>query len=144
MTRQLREDRWLFWVSLVAFLVTWLIAGIAHAQEGLASWYGGGEPLSPYVATTVKGQSWQFNAELHEAAMWDVPLGTIVRVCRVDQSHRQGLKGKTGNPPCVVVRVTDRGPARRLGRIIDLTKGAFKEIADLREGIIRVSVEELR
>lgn len=30
---QLREDRWLFWVSLAAFLVVWLIANVAYAQE---------------------------------------------------------------------------------------------------------------
>jgi rare lipoprotein A len=39
--------------------------------------------------------------------------------------------------------VTDRGPAKRLyrlGRKIDLAKAAFNRIADLKQGIIPVSI----
>lgn len=43
----------------------------------------------------------------------------------------------------VVVKHNDFGPARKLyeqGRIIDLSKKSFSKIADLKKGIIRVSV----
>lgn len=42
-----------------------------------------------------------------------------------------------------IVRIEDRGPSRRLGREIDLSKSAFSEIADLEEGIIPVKLEVL-
>jgi len=42
------------------------------------------------------------------------------------------------------VRVTDRGPARRLDdRIIDLTRASFARIAPLEQGLVRVRVERL-
>jgi rare lipoprotein A len=68
------------------------------------------------------------------AAMWGVPFGTLVKVTNLDS-------GKS-----VVVRVNDRGPAKRLvrgGRIIDLTKEAFSRIAPLRKGLVPVEVTVL-
>ena len=63
------------------------------------------------------------------AAMWDVPFGTKVRVTNVE----------TGKSTVVVV--WDRGPARRLKRPIDLSKSAFKKIANLQKGLIHVIVK---
>lgn len=43
----------------------------------------------------------------------------------------------------VVVRVNDRGPARRLGRAIDLSEAAFAAIAtpaDIRRGTMKVRI----
>jgi rare lipoprotein A (peptidoglycan hydrolase) len=45
-----------------------------------------------------------------------------------------------------VVCHTDFGPNKKLwdkGRKVDLSKGAFSQIADLRKGIINVKVEAL-
>lgn len=50
------------------------------------------------------------------------------------------------NGKSVVVRLNDFGPNKKLhdkGRIIDLSKGAFEKIADLRVGVIKVRIEEL-
>lgn len=47
----------------------------------------------------------------------------------------------------VVVRHNDTGPAKRLakrGRVIDLSYGAFKKIADPKYGLAWVSVKEVR
>lgn len=64
--------------------------------------------------------------------MWDVPFGVQVKV--TNQTNGQS----------VIVRITDRGPARRLrGRVIDLTQGAFGLIAPLRQGLIPVVVERM-
>ena len=45
------------------------------------------------------------------------------------------------NGKSVTVRVTDRGGFTKLGRIIDLSKGAFSQIASTSKGIITVLVE---
>lgn len=103
-------------------------AGLETRRVGLASWYGGGEPLNSHVA-----MGHRFNPEALEAAMWNVPFGTLVRVTNVE------------NGRSIVVRITDRGPARRFRqkRAIDLTRGAFAEIAPLRQGLVPVVVEQL-
>ena len=68
------------------------------------------------------------------AAMWEVPFNQRVRVTNLD------------NGRSVVVRVNDRGPHKRFvaeGRIIDLTKQAFSQIASLDNGLIRIELELL-
>lgn len=50
------------------------------------------------------------------------------------------------NGKSVIVRLNDFGPAKKLhrkGRIIDLSKGAFLRIADLKKGVIKVAIEEI-
>ncbi len=94
---------------------------------GLASWYGGGERLNQRTASGNR-----VSPDAYEAAMWDVPFGTLVKV----------TSRETGKS--VIVRITDRGPARRYRRrIIDLSRRAFRELAPLRRGLIPVSVERL-
>ena len=103
-------------------------AGLQTRWVGLASWYGGGEPLNRRVA-----MGHRFDPEAPEAAMWDVPFGTLVKVTNAE------------NGRSIVVRITDRGPARwfRKRRAIDLTRRAFAEIAPLRQGLVPVVVERL-
>ena len=65
-------------------------------------------------------------------AAWGLPFGSLLEVTNLD------------NGKSVIVRVNDRGPAKRLvrrGRIIDLTKTAFSAIADNKNGLIDVRVE---
>lgn len=53
----------------------------------------------------------------------------------------------TDNGACVIVRNNDFGPNKRLynsGRIVDLSKGAFMKIANIKKGIVNVSVEEVK
>jgi rare lipoprotein A len=59
------------------------------------------------------------------------PLGSKLLVTNI----------KTGKN--VVVRVTDRINKRFTYKRIDLTKAAFKRIANLREGLVKVRVEPL-
>jgi rare lipoprotein A len=58
--------------------------------------------------------------------MWDVPFGTIVTVTLGNRS--------------VKVRVNDRGPAKRLGRAIDLSKAAFRKLTSLEAGLVKVKL----
>ena len=68
-------------------------------------------------------------------ASWDFPLGTSVRV----------TAGETQRTVQVVV--SDRGPARRIyerGVGIDLSRDAFKAIAPLSQGLVEVTVTEIK
>ncbi len=64
-----------------------------------------------------------FDCRRLTCATWRYPLGTWVRV---------SYQGRN-----VVCRVTDRGPAKRLHRDIDLSLAAFRKLADPRVGILR-------
>jgi rare lipoprotein A len=86
----------------------------------VASWYGGGEPLNELTASGEPFDSTGMNV-----AAWDYPFGTVLEV--------------TGNGRTVEVTVNDRGPARRLGRCLDLTKAAFGMLASTDEGLLTVS-----
>ncbi|MFH1868616.1 MAG: septal ring lytic transglycosylase RlpA family protein [Candidatus Omnitrophota bacterium] len=94
----------------------------------IASWYSEDDP--GILKTTANMEI--FNDKGLTCAMWDVPFGTMLEVTNLNN-------GKT-----VVVRVNDRGPAKRLvdeGRLIDLTKNAFSKIASLEDGLIFVKVQ---
>jgi len=83
-----------------------------------ASWYG-----ERYNGRkTASGEV--FDAGKLTAASWDYPLGTKLRV-------RNGSR-------FVVVRVNDRGPAKRLlkTRQLDLSKSAFSRLADPAAGLL--------
>ena len=73
----------------------------------------------------------RFNQRANTAAHRKLPFGTWVKVTNVNT-------GKS-----VSVRINDRGPFVR-GRIIDLTKSAFKAIANTRLGVVDVIVEVIR
>ncbi len=67
-------------------------------------------------------------------AMWNVPFNQKLRVTN------------TENGKSIIVRVNDRGPHKRFvqkGRVIDLTKSAFRRIAGTQKGLIHVQVEFL-
>lgn len=87
-------------------------------ESGVASYYGeahhgklmaNGKPFDQWAMT---------------AASWNYPLGTKVRVTNA--------AGES-----VFVTITDRGPAKRLNRVIDLSRAAFAKLAPLRQGLIR-------
>ena len=85
-----------------------------------ASWYGAECAGKP----TANGEL--FDPSAMTCAMWDVPFDTRVKV-------------QLG-PRFVVVRVNDRGPAKRLNRGIDLSEAAFSKLADTDAGLITVEL----
>ncbi len=98
-----------------------------NSVKGIASWYSESDPgIQLYTASGKRFDSTKF-----WAASWDYSFGTKLRVTNL----------KTGRS--VVVIVEDRGPAKRLGRKIDLTKRAFERIGKLAVGLIEVEIEEL-
>ncbi len=96
--------------------------------EGVASWYSQKDPgVRKNTANMEK-----FDDRENTCAMWDIPFNTMLKVTNC------------ANGRSVLVRVNDRGPAKRLarkGRIIDLSRSAFSRIAPLKNGLIQVKVE---
>ncbi|PIV38881.1 MAG: septal ring lytic transglycosylase RlpA family lipoprotein [Candidatus Omnitrophica bacterium CG02_land_8_20_14_3_00__42_8] len=92
---------------------------------GKASWYSQNDP--GILLTTANME--RFDDSELTCAMWDMPFNAILKVTNLE------------NGKSVIVRVNDRGPAKRLNRAIDLTKAAFSKIADLEKGLAEVSVE---
>ncbi len=98
--------------------------------KGIASWYS---QHDPGVLKTTASMA-VFNHNDFTCAMWDMPFGTKLRVTNLN------------NGKSVIVKVNDRGPAKRLvkrGRIVDLSKKAFSKIASLGKGLIKVEVSVL-
>ena len=115
-------------VSVVAVVLAVFFTGsVEGADTGIASFYGAGEPLNSHTAMNIP-----FDARLMECASWEHPLGAVLVVTSL----------RTGKS--VVVRVTDRGPARRLNRIVDLTRDAFSQIDELKLGLTRVRVNRIK
>ena len=125
--------------TFIIFLMIGIVANFSvveqagssfHVYKGMASWYSEEDP--GILETTANMEIFD-DTEL-ACAIWDLPFNTLLKVTNLKNGHH------------VTVRVNDRGPARRLvrqGRIIDLTKTAFQEIADLKQGLASVSVEIL-
>lgn len=94
------------------------------ARFGIASWYSESDP--GINRHTANGEI--FNDKLLTCASWDYAFGTYLEIKNLENGKK------------VICRVNDRGPSKRLDRIIDLTRTAFKKIASPRKGLIRVSV----
>lgn len=107
---------------ILAVAFVFLTASVPHAQAascGKASWYGVGHQGK------LMANGKPFNRHAMTAASWHYPLGTRVIVRNVQ------------NGRSVQVTITDRGPAKRLGRIIDLSESAFAKLAPTGQGIIK-------
>lgn len=99
-------------------------------QIGQASWYS---RQSPGIRKTTANMEVFDDTQL-TCAMWNVPFNQRLRITNME------------NGRSVEVRVNDRGPHKRLvrkGRVIDLSKAAFKKIASLKTGLITVKIEFL-
>lgn len=92
--------------------------------EGVASYYAD----EFHGKLTSNGET--FDMDGLTAAHRTFPFGTKVRVTNLE------------NNKSVIVRVNDRGPFKE-GRIIDLSRGAAKEIDLIRTGTARVKLEVL-
>ncbi|MGO3344324.1 MAG: septal ring lytic transglycosylase RlpA family protein [Marinomonas sp.] len=120
----------IFWVFLSLILTACSTGAITRAdsvgfeQSGQATYYA-----AKYQGRqTASGELFDQNA--NTAAHKRLPFGTKVKVTNV------------ANGKSVVVRINDRGPFVS-GRIIDLSKSAFKRIADTKHGVIDVDITVL-
>lgn len=74
--------------------------------------------------------SWFPSRHPLSAAHRTLPIGSLVKV-------------RMKNGSSVIVRVTDRGPFVK-GRVIDLSRDAFKKLASLGTGLIHVRLERVQ
>jgi rare lipoprotein A len=103
-------------LSLAVVLFSMAICSV-RAENGMASFYGGGRTASGEVTSPAE----------FTAAHRTLAFGTKVLVTNVSN-------GKT-----VIVRITDRGPFGR-GRIIDVSRAAARELDMIGSGTAIVSV----
>jgi rare lipoprotein A len=94
---------------------------------GTASWYSESDAF--INARTSNGEI--FNDKRITCASWNFPFNTRLKITNL------------ANGRSVICRVNDRGPAKRLGRIVDLTRSAFVKISGLNRGLLTVSVTPL-
>ncbi|MBC7472889.1 MAG: septal ring lytic transglycosylase RlpA family protein [Candidatus Sericytochromatia bacterium] len=98
-----------------------------NSQYGYASWYGPGFQGRP----TSSGEAYDMNK--FTAAHRTFPLGTPLLVTNMS----------TGRS--VMVRVNDRGPyADTAHRVIDLSGAAFRSIASLNSGVIKIKIDVIK
>lgn len=117
----------------ITMLFILLSKGVCYAEE--VSWYSSEAcKYNPDKSCpTASGKS-LYDLEskgILFAAGWDGKFGTRYRVCN------------SANGRCVNVVILDRGPAKRLGRKLDLSKAAFSKIAPLSQGIAKCSIQRL-
>lgn len=97
---------------------------VGLTEVGEASFYA----MKYQFRTTASGE--RYNHLSNTAAHRTLPFGTRVKVTNL------------ANNESTTVKINDRGPFIQ-GRIIDLSRSAFSDIADTGEGIIKVRMEVL-
>jgi rare lipoprotein A len=98
------------------------LVGIAHALDGIASFYWQDQ-------MTASGE--RFDKRALTAAHRTLPFGTRVRVTHA-------ASGRS-----VIVRINDRGPFKA-GRVVDLSQAAAEQIGITGAGLARVKLEVVR
>ena len=99
-------------------------ASAARSQYGVASWYGQECQGSPTASGAI------FNKNALTCAHRKLPLGTKVKVTNLLNHRTLDLK------------VTDRGPVPH-SRILDVSKGAAKQLGFLQAGLTPVRIQVL-
>jgi rare lipoprotein A len=95
-------------------------------QRGMATFYGDEQQGGP----TASGE--RFDKNKMSAAHRTLPFGTRVRVTN------------TRNGRSVEVRINDRGPYGKRGRIIDVSEAAARRLDMIEAGVVPVVVEVLK
>ncbi len=105
---------------LCAFVIALAVPSLALSETVISSFYHEGH-------TTANGE--HYYPDRISCAHRSLAFGTMVKVTNIQ------------NGKSVVCRVNDRGPHIRTGATIDLSRGAFRQIADLDLGRIKVELE---
>ena len=94
---------------------------VVYRQTGIASYYA----MKFHHRKTASGE--RFDNYAMTAAHKTLPFGSEVKVTNLN------------NGKSVTVRINDRGPFVK-GRIIDLSRAAFSQIANLDRGVVKVQI----
>lgn len=107
------------------------IAGLMQTGAAVAAQVGKASYYCCSFAGKLTANGERFNPGAMTAAHKTLPFGTVVRVVHL----------KTGRS--IVVRINDRGPFVG-GRIIDLSKGAARQLGFVSSGVAAVRVEVIK
>jgi rare lipoprotein A len=102
------------------------VTSTSGVQRGMATFYGDEQQGGP----TASGE--RFDKNKMSAAHRTLPFGTRVRVTN------------TRNGRSVEVRINDRGPYGKRGRIIDVSEAAARRLDMIEAGVVPVVVEVLK
>ena len=124
-------------MRLIAFAIAlfWATAGICTTTYAYTASYYTKASCRHEGTSGIMANGKELKDEGFTCASWDYPFGTRLLVTNFD------------NRKAVFVTVTDRGPNKKLyrkGRIIDLSKAAFNQIACLERGVITCEVKEVK
>ena len=109
----------------IAFMAACFVHPVGY-DYGRASWYGHEWEQGKHRGAMANGK--KFNRHKLTAASYAYPLGTIVEVTNLENGRR------------IKVEITDRGPARRLARLIDLSEAAASRLGLRSQGMTDISV----
>lgn len=127
---------WVIVLILLAdvFIAVWVLVydlktrfpdlDLSRSRVGVASWYSKKDKNVQHE--TASGE--KFDDEKMTCASWDYPFGENLVVIN------------TWTGKWVACRVNDRGPNKRLYRVVDLTRAAFGKIANPKRGLVYVTV----
>lgn len=101
-----------------------LLVMLAKGEAGIASF------IDPRLKGHPTASGEAFLPERHTAASWKY-FRRWLKVTNVKTGHH------------VTVYVNDKGPAKTLGRLIDLSPAAFASIGRLEDGLMVVRIEPL-
>lgn len=129
---KLPNPKWFIPAVILMVILFWV--AFAHAEEVklMASFYS--EASLKKEGTWKHGEQLMSNGHRFKdsemtCASWMYKLGTVLKITNLN------------NQKYVIVRVTDRCARRFSQTRIDLSKGAFLQIADLRKGLVPIEVE---
>ena len=111
-------------IKILLMSLLLLISSIANSS--VASWYG--KPF--HGRKTASGEVFNMNA----------------MTC-ASNTHKMGTKllvTNKENGKSVVVKVNDTGGFKKYGRTLDLSKGAFLKLADLKQGTINIKIKVIK
>ena len=133
MAEYFMKNTWLVWAVFVICLVV-LLCGVASAETLKASWYS--------ENSLKKEGTWAFS---HGVMANGQPFNenALTVACRLFKLGSRLKVTNLNNGKSVIVKVTDKIGKKFAKTRIDLSKGAFQKIADLKQGLIEVKVEEL-
>ena len=97
-----------------------------NVSAATASWYG--KPF--HNRLTASGE--RYNMWAMTCASNSHKMGTKLRVTNKD------------NNKSIVVRVIDTGGFNKYGRTLDLSRGAFSKIADIKQGLVKVDIKVIK
>lgn len=104
--------------------------------------------ITSYAANSVKsGTASYYGKQFHLKRTASGEIFDMHKMTTASNSHKMGTKLKVTNistGASVIVRVNDTGGFKKYGRTLDLSRGAFAKIADIKQGLVKVKIKVIK